>query len=242
MASGHGNHMLRFLHVFLLLSLAMVAYLKGWHFPCNLLEEYIYKVLDHVPMNLSKRSTWCRRGARAELADVCERSLLVVSLLKFAGEAASVEHMQGAYSSPSGMDVAEECWRPPLICKGVLDLVQDRLTRQKKHIRCVAWLAEVFWTAIGAANRRVLRSPDADAGPDAMASGHGNHMLRFLHVFLLLSLAMVAYLKGWHFPCNLLEEYIYKVLDHVPMNLPKYLRHTQEKREIKGWLRDAYLA
>ncbi|KAL6659174.1 hypothetical protein ACP70R_003214 [Stipagrostis hirtigluma subsp. patula] len=133
------------------------------------------------------------------------------------------------------------------------------LLRAHRAVGCVAWLAAGFWGVLGAVNRRVRRSRDADAEPDAEASGRGRVMLGFLRAFLLLSLAMlafetVAHLKGWHFPRHLpanlqeLEEQIQHLpeqLQHLPehlRHLPENLRRLPERREIEGWLHRAYVA
>ena len=146
------------------------------------------------------------------------------------------------------------------------------LLRAHRAVGCVAWMAAGFWGVLGAVNRRVRRSRDADAEPDAEASGRGRAMLRFLRAFLLLSLAVlaletVAHLKGWHFPQHLpgnlqeLEEQLQHLpehLRHLPENLqhlPEHLRHlpenlrqlpehlrVPERREIQGWLHRAYVA
>uniref|UniRef100_A0A0D9X5V9 Glycosyltransferase 2-like domain-containing protein n=1 Tax=Leersia perrieri TaxID=77586 RepID=A0A0D9X5V9_9ORYZ len=115
------------------------------------------------------------------------------------------------------------------------------LLRAHRAVGCVAWLAAGFWALLGAVNRRVRRSRDADAE----ASGRGRAMLRFLRAFLLLSLAMlafetVAHFKGWHFPksaadLHLLPEH----LQHLPENIRQ---HLPERQEIEGWLHRAYVA
>ncbi|KAG8046853.1 hypothetical protein GUJ93_ZPchr0008g13296 [Zizania palustris] len=126
------------------------------------------------------------------------------------------------------------------------------LLRAHRAVGCVAWLAAGFWALLGAVNRRVRRSRDADAEPDAEASGRGRAMLRFLRAFLVLSLAMlafetVAYLKGWHFPQQLPERYLRQLPEHL-QHLPEHLRHLPghlrmpEKQEIEGWLHRAYVA
>lgn len=133
------------------------------------------------------------------------------------------------------------------------------LLRAHRAVGCVAWLAGGFWGVLGAVNRRVRRSRDADDEPDAEASGRGRVMLRFLRAFLLLSLAMlafetVAHLKGWQFPQHLmpgnlqeLEEQLQHLpehLRHLPENLrqlPDHLR-VPERQEIQGWLHRAYVA
>ncbi|KAF0899834.1 hypothetical protein E2562_024867 [Oryza meyeriana var. granulata] len=122
------------------------------------------------------------------------------------------------------------------------------LLRAHRAVGCVAWLAAGFWALLGAVNHRVRRSRDADAEPDAEASGRGRAMLRFLRAFLLLSLAMlafetVAHLKGWHFPrsaAELPEKYLRRLPEHL-QHLPEHLR-MPEKQEIEGWLHRAYVA
>lgn len=125
------------------------------------------------------------------------------------------------------------------------------LLRAHRAVGCVAWLAGGFWGVLGAVKRRVRRSRDADAEPDAEASGRGRVMLRFLRAFLLLSLGMlaletVAHLKGWHFPRHLpanlqeLEEKLQHLPEHL-RQLPEHLR-VPERREIQGWLQWAYVA
>ncbi|CAO2168584.1 unnamed protein product [Urochloa humidicola] len=139
------------------------------------------------------------------------------------------------------------------------------LLRAHRAVGCVAWLAAGFWGVLGIVNRRVRRSHDADDEPDAEASGRGRTMLRFLRAFLLLSLALlaletVAHLKGWQFPEHLpgnLQE-LEEQLQHLPeqlQHLPEHLRHlpenlqhlpehlrVPERREIQGWLHQAYVA
>jgi hypothetical protein len=132
------------------------------------------------------------------------------------------------------------------------------LLRAHRAVGCVAWMAAGFWGVLGAVNRRVRRSRDADDEPDAEASGRGRVMLRFLRAFLLLSLAMlaletIAHLKGWQFPQHLpgnlqeLEEQLQHLpehLRHLPENLrqlPEHLR-VPERQEIQGWLHRAYVA
>ena len=141
-----------------------------------------------------------------------------------------------------GMDSAEKARR-----KNAKQFKWVLLLRAHRAVGCVAWLAGGFWALMGAVNRRVRRSRDADAEPDAEASGRGRHMLRFLRAFLLLSLAMlafetVAYLKGWHFPRNLPEEYLRQLPDNVLLSLPENFRHLPEKKQIEGWLHGAYVA
>lgn len=147
-----------------------------------------------------------------------------------------------------GMDSAEKARR-----KNAKQFKWVLLLRAHRAVGCVAWIAGGFWGLMGAVNRRVRRSRDADAEPDAEASGRGRHMLRFLRAFLLLSLAMlafetVAYLKGWHFPRNLPEEYLRQLPEHVLLNLPEHLRHLPEnlrmpeRKEIQGFLHGAYVA
>uniref|UniRef100_A0A0E0I9B2 Glycosyltransferase 2-like domain-containing protein n=1 Tax=Oryza nivara TaxID=4536 RepID=A0A0E0I9B2_ORYNI len=140
--------------------------------------------------------------------------------------------------------------------KNAKQLTWVLLLRAHRAVGCVAWLAAGFWAVLGAVNRRVRRSRDADAEPDAEASGRGRAMLRFLRGFLLLSLAMlafetVAHLKGWHFPrsaAGLPEKYLRRLpehLQHLPehlrRHLPEHLR-MPEKEEIEGWLHRAYVA
>jgi xyloglucan glycosyltransferase 4 len=126
------------------------------------------------------------------------------------------------------------------------------LLRAHRAVGCVAWLAAGFWGVLGIVNRRVRRSRDADAEPDAEASGRGRAMLGFLRAFLLLSLAMlafetIAYLKGWHFPQYLpgnlqeLEDQL-QHLRHLPENLPEQMRRLPMRREIQGWLHATYVA
>ncbi|TVU42176.1 hypothetical protein EJB05_08569, partial [Eragrostis curvula] len=126
------------------------------------------------------------------------------------------------------------------------------LLRAHRAVGCVAWLAAGFWGVLGAVNRRVRRSRDADAEPDAEASGRGRAMLGFLRAFLLLSLAMlafetVAHYKGWHFPQHLpgnlqeLEDQLQQLPEHL-RHLPEQLRRLPERREIEGWLHGAYVA
>lgn len=130
--------------------------------------------------------------------------------------------------------------------KNAKQLTWVLLLRAHRAVGCVAWLGAGFWSLMGAVNRRVRRSRDADAEPDA---GRGRHMLRFLRAFLLLSLAMlafetVAYLKGWHLP-RLPDKYMHidlpKHLQHLRHQLPENLR-MPEKREIEGWLHAVYVA
>jgi xyloglucan glycosyltransferase 4 len=113
------------------------------------------------------------------------------------------------------------------------------LLRAHRAVGCVAWLAAGFWGVLGIVNRRVRRSRDADAEPDAEASERGRAML----AFLLLSLAMlafetVAYLKGWQFPQHLpgnLQE-LEDQLQHLPerlRHLPEQLRRLPQRREIQ---------
>jgi xyloglucan glycosyltransferase 4 len=126
------------------------------------------------------------------------------------------------------------------------------LLRAHRAVGCLAWLATGFWGVLGIVNRRVRRSRDADAEPDAEASGRGRVMLGFLRAFLLLSLGMlafetVAYLKGWHFPQHLpgnlqeLEDQLQQLPEHL-RHLPAQLRRLPERREIEGWVHAAYVA
>jgi xyloglucan glycosyltransferase 4 len=126
------------------------------------------------------------------------------------------------------------------------------LLRAHRAVGCLAWLATGFWGVLGIVNRRVRRSRDADAEPDAEASGRGRVMLGFLRAFLLLSLGMlafetVAYLKGWHFPQHLpgnlqeLEDQLQQLPEHL-RHLPEQLRRLPERREIEGWVHAAYVA
>ncbi|VAH70594.1 unnamed protein product [Triticum turgidum subsp. durum] len=155
-----------------------------------------------------------------------------------------------------GMDSSEKARRS----KNAKQFKWVLLLRAHRAVGCVAWLAGGFWGLLGAVNRRVRRSRDADAEPDAEASGRGRHMLGFLRAFLLLSLAMLAfetaaYLKGWHyFPRDLPEHYLRQLPEHL-QNLPENLRHLPEnlrhlpdglrmpeQQEIQGWLHRAYVA
>ncbi|XP_037410802.1 probable xyloglucan glycosyltransferase 3 [Triticum dicoccoides] len=162
-----------------------------------------------------------------------------------------------------GMDSSEKARRS----KNAKQFKWVLLLRAHRAVGCVARLAGGFWGLLGAVNRRVRRSRDADAEPDAEASGRGRHMLGFLRAFLLLSLAMLAfetaaYLKGWHyFPRDLPEHYLRQLPEHLQnlpehlRNLPENLRHLPEnlrhlpdglrmpeQQEIQGWLHRAYVA
>lgn len=76
------------------------------------------------------------------------------------------------------------------------------LLKAHRAVGCVAWLATFFWSLLGAIKKRLIFRQGVTVASEKL--GKGKLVLRVIRVFLVTSLAIlafevVAYLKGWHY-------------------------------------------
>ncbi|XP_057958282.1 probable xyloglucan glycosyltransferase 5 [Malania oleifera] len=76
------------------------------------------------------------------------------------------------------------------------------LLKAHRAAGCVAWLASVLWTLLGAIKKRLIFRQGV--AMESEKTDKGKYLLRIIRLFLVVSLTIlafevVAYLKGWHY-------------------------------------------
>ncbi|KAH7524253.1 hypothetical protein FEM48_Zijuj06G0099700 [Ziziphus jujuba var. spinosa] len=100
------------------------------------------------------------------------------------------------------------------------------LLKAHRAVGCIAWLASVLWALLGTIKKRLIYGQGVAV--DSERLGKGKLLFRVIRVFLVTSLAVlafevVAYFKGWHYFQN--------------SNL-----HIPRPSELQGWLHSVYVA
>ncbi|WCJ30492.1 Cellulose-synthase-like C5 [Euphorbia peplus] len=95
------------------------------------------------------------------------------------------------------------------------------LLKAHRAVGCVAWLATLFWTLLGAIKKRLIFRQGVTVASEKL--GKGKLVLRVIRIFLVTSLAIlgfeiVAYFNGWsanlHIPRSLeLQGFVHVVYD-----------------------------
>ncbi|KAL1346725.1 hypothetical protein HN51_020299 [Arachis hypogaea] len=78
------------------------------------------------------------------------------------------------------------------------------LLKAHRAVGCIAWLASVMWTLLGAIKKRIVHGQGVAMEGESDKLERGKLLFRVIRVFLVVSLAVlafeiVAYLQGWQF-------------------------------------------
>uniref|UniRef100_A0A6M2E857 Glycosyltransferase 2-like domain-containing protein n=1 Tax=Populus davidiana TaxID=266767 RepID=A0A6M2E857_9ROSI len=100
------------------------------------------------------------------------------------------------------------------------------LLKAHRAVGCVAWLATVFWALLGTIKKRLIFRQGVAVATEKL--GKGKLVLKIIRVFLVASLAIlafevVAYLKGWRY------------FESANLHIPRTL-------DLQGWLHVVYVA
>lgn len=100
------------------------------------------------------------------------------------------------------------------------------LLKAHRAVGCIAWLATVLWALLGTIKKRLIYGQGVAVDTEKL--GKGKLLFRVIRVFLVTSLAIlafevVAYFKGWHYFQN--------------PNL-----HIPKTSELQSWLHLVYVA